>query len=330
MTEVSLRVDGAPVRTYTAAVVAAATRVIKELVVNPGRAARRWPAAQKAYKAISDAVTVARRRRLRDLASRLPRPGLDLVVPRDTGLRVVTPGAFPSAARLVARCRTLLDSQERRAAKKAQLVSLMTPREIGQLPEFVDFCLDPSILGIASAYLGELPILGAVEFWYSRPIEGDYTNSQLYHADLDDVQQLKVFLFVSDVDLESGPLTVLPANVSARVSTAVGYRPASGRVRIDDAQIRPLLSPGEEIVLTGPSETIAFVDTSRALHFGSRVSSRDRYVVMVQYLGLTNYMRNPFYSFEPWPFAHLAQPGHSELQRAVLGEGVVRLVGRRR
>ena len=315
---------------YTPAVVGDPFRVLRELVVNPGRAARRRPATQKAYKAFSNAVTARRRRLLWDLTGSLPRPGGDRAVPRDTGLRVIAPGTFPSAAALVARCQTLLGHAERRATRKAQLISLLTPGEIGQIPEFVKFCLDPDIVGIASAYLNELPIVGAVELWYSRPIGGDYVNSQLYHVDLDDVQQLKVFLFVSDVDLESGPLTVLPAHVSARVSAALGYRPASGRVRIGDTQIRPLLSPGEEVVLTGPKGTLAFVDTSRTLHFGSRVSSRERYVVMVQYLGLTNYVRNPFYAFEPWPFAHVAEPRHSRLQRAVLGEGVVRLVGRQR
>ena len=66
----------------------------------------------------------------------------------------------------------------------------------------------------------------------------------------------------------------------------------------------------------GPSGTIVFVDTSRLLHFGSRVSSRDRYVVMVQYLALTNFMHNPFYSFEAWPYAHLAQPHFTPAQRA--------------
>jgi len=306
-----------------------AVRLLKELVVNPGRAARRRPAAQKAYKRITDAMTAGRRRRLRELTASLPAPAGDVAVAPDVGLRVVPPGTFASAAPLVARCRALLDSREARVAKKAQLISLLTPQEIGQIPEFMDFCLDPAILAVASAYLGELPILGAVEFWYSRPIDAALSNSQLYHVDLDDVRQLKVFLFVSDVDLESGPLTVLPAHVSARVSKALGYQPASGRVRVDDARIRPLLSPNDEVVLTGTSGTIVFVDTSRALHFGSRVSSRERYVVMVQYLGLTNYMRNPFYAFEPWPFAHVAQPHHSPLQRAVLGQNVVRVIGRR-
>ena len=81
---------------------------------------------------------------------------------------------------------------------------------------------------------------------------------------------------------------------------------------------------------TGPAGTVVFIDTSRVLHFGSRVATRDRYVVMVQYLALTNFMYNPFYSFKAWPYAHLARPGMSAAQRAVLGEAVVPVVGRAR
>jgi hypothetical protein len=121
------------------------------------------------------------------------------------------------------------------------------------------------------------------------------------------------------VDEGSGPLTVVSADASARVSRALQYRPTSGRVRITDEQIRPLLANGEERALTGPRGTIVLVDTSRVLHYGSRVMTRDRYVVVLQYLTPTNYMRSPFAGAEPWPYAHFSSGRASSLERAVLG-----------
>lgn len=294
-------------------------RLLKEIVVNPGRVARRWPAAQKAYKTVSNIVMRRRRQRLRMLGAGLPVPRSDLAVSRQTGLRVVPPGTLPSAAQLTAQCQALLQRRTIRVSRKVQLRSLLTPHEVAAIPEFMEFLLDPVLLGVASEYLGELPIIGAVELWCSQPVPAQYSNSQLYHLDLDDVQQLKVFLFVSDVALNCGPLTVLPADVSARVSRAIGYRPSAGHLRLADDQVHPLLLPGEEMVLTGPRGTMVFVDTSRALHFGSRVTGRERYVVMVQYLGLTNYMHNPFFGSNSWPFAFAAKPHHTAMQRAVLG-----------
>ena len=206
--------------------------------------------------------------------------------------------------------------------RKTHLESLVGPDEIGRIPEFLDFALDPLLLSAAAAYLGELPMLAAVDFWHSRTAAGDWQTSQLYHRDLDDERQLKAFLFVSDVDEGAGPLTIVPADASERIGRTLGYRPASGNFRITDDEIRPLLAAGEERALTGPRGTMVLVDTSRVLHFGSRVITRDRYVVVVQYLTPTNYMRNPFFGAEPWPYAHLSPDRAAPLDRAVLGRPV--------
>jgi hypothetical protein len=303
-------------------------RISKELIVNPGRVMRRHHRTLASYKALCDLMLAGKRQRLRTLSSTLPPPPDDLRVPVEDGFKLVAPGRLASAVSLVGRCRGLINQRADRLEKKAQLSELISVDEVGQFAEFLNFCLDPTILAVGAHYLGELPILASVQFWRSRATGDTYQNSQLYHSDLDDFKQFKVFLFVSDVDMESGPLTLLPAHVSERIARALRYRPASGKVRLLDDQIRPLISPGDERVLTGPSGTLVFMDTSRALHFGSRVSSRDRYVVMLQYLTLTNFMRNPFYSFAKWPYAHLAQPSFTPVQRAVLGDGVVRTLGR--
>jgi hypothetical protein len=302
--------------------------VLGELVVNPGRVARRYHGALGLYKAFSNTVTSPRRNRLRRLAATLPSPTSALRVTEDDGLKVIAPGRFASADPLIARCRGLVGQAGQRPSKKAQLDSLVGVDQVRQFPEFLDFCLDSTLLGVAADYLHELPILASVEFWHSRATTEQFQNSQLYHSDLDDVRQFKIFLFVSDVDDASGPLTAVPAGRSDELRRVLRYRPRSGHVRIEDERIRPLLRPGDERVLTGPAGTVVFIDTSRVLHFGSRVATRDRYVVMVQYLALTNFMYNPFYSFKAWPYAHLARPGMTAAQRAVLGEAVVPVVGR--
>ena len=302
--------------------------MMTQFVANPGRVARKHSGALAAYKAFANLAVNGRRRRLRDLASTFPAPSADLRVPGSAGFKVVPPGQITSAAPLIALCRRLTSLSAHKVSKKSQLHSLVGVQQVAEFHEFLDFCLDPMILGVGADYLGELPILASVEFWHSTATDAEFANSQLYHCDLDDFRQFKVFLFVSDVDIDCGPLTLLPGNVSDRVRRTLRYRPSSGNVRIADERIRPLLSPDDEQVLLGPSGTIVFVDTSRLLHFGSRVSSRDRYVVMVQYLTLTNFMRNPLYSFEAWPYAHLAQPHFNPAQRAVLGEGVVTTINR--
>jgi hypothetical protein len=297
-------------------------RGLADLVRNPGRIARRHSRLLGPYKTFANLVLIQKRERLRRLTSTLSADASALRVDDRVGFAVVPPGTVPSAAPVIARCRQLMSSGARRPMRKSHLESLVGVEQLEQYPEFLDFCLDPLFLDGAARYLGDLPVIASVNFWHSKHEDVAFHTSQLYHRDLDDSRQFKVFLFVSDVDEESGPLTVLPADVSERVCRKLGYRPTSGNFRITDDQIRPLLGDGEEHVLTGPSGTIVLADTTRLLHFGSRVASHDRYVVVVQYLTPTNFMRNPFFPVEPWPYAHLAKTGMSPLQRAVLGEGV--------
>ena len=297
-------------------------RAVAELIRNPGRVARRHSRFLPAYKTFTNLVLIRRRRRLRRLAASVAAAPAALHLRDSVGFRVIPPGAVASAAPLLARCRDLIDHGARRAMRKTHLESLAGLDHIEQFPEFLDFCLDPLFLAAGAEYLRDLPVLASVDVWHSKPAAGAFHTSQLYHRDLDDSRQFKIFLFVSDVDVESGPLTVLPAEVTERACRALRYQPTSGDFRITDDRIRPLLAPGDEHVLTGPSGTIVLADTSRLLHFGSRVASRDRYVAVVQYLTPTNFMHNPFYSFDPWPYAHLAQPRHTRLQRAVLGAAV--------
>lgn len=294
-------------------------RVLNELVRNPGRVARRHSALLPVYKTCADLLLIQRRRRLRRLASTLPPPLPHFRVPEPTGYVMIPPPATTSATALLHRCDDIVRHGEGRPMRKAHLESMVGTDEIDRFREFLDFGLDPLLLGAASAYLRELPVLATVDFWHSRASMGEWQTSQLYHRDLDDSRQMKVFLFVTDVTEDSGPLTVVPAAASDRISRALHYRPTSGNFRITDDAIRPLLADGDERPLTGPRGTIVLVDTSRVLHFGSRVSARDRYVVVVQYLTPTNFMRNPFFRFEPWRYAHLSHDRGSTVDRAVLG-----------
>jgi hypothetical protein len=297
-------------------------RGLAELVRNPGRLARRHSRLLRSYKTFTNLVLLRKRLRLRRLVSTVSVASPAIYLEDNLGFKVLPPEMVASAAPLIARCRDLMCSGARRPMRKTHLESLAGPDEIARYPEFLDFCLDPIFLSAGARYLGDLPVLASVDFWHSRHDTGPFHTSQLYHRDLDDWRQFKVFLFVSDVDTESGPLTVLPAHVTERVCRELGYRATSGNFRITDDQIRSRLANGEEQTLTGPSGTIVLADTSRLLHFGSRVSGRDRYVVVAQYLTPTNFMRNPFFRVEPWPYAHLAHARVTPLQRAVLGEGV--------
>ena len=72
----------------------------------------------------------------------------------------------------------------------------------GQFPSdnvFVQFAMQPALVGIVAAYLGELPKLTDVLLTLSKPGMPNLAYSQLWHRDFDDVHTIKIFVYLTDV-----------------------------------------------------------------------------------------------------------------------------------
>ena len=237
------------------------------------------------------------------------------------GFLVVPPGSFDEVPALVADAHAALARFDAAApsseSQKRFLVNVLDRRTLTADSAVVRFALRDDVLSAVSRYLGVVPCLGAISVFFSDTVEGTPKSSQLHHCDGDDVTQVKIFVYCSDVDAASGPLTVLGAEQSARVRRATRYH---YRQRLTDEQVAAVLGPRQEHPILGASGTAAFVDTSRCFHFGSRVApgAAPRLVTMIQY-------QTP-YSFMPpadkdgrGPFSHFDSPALGPLQRLVLG-----------
>ena len=73
---------------------------------------------------------------------------------------------------------------------------------------------DRRLLDLANAYLGLWSKLEYVDFWYSPPVQGEAERraSQRWHRDFDDRYLLKVFVYLVDVDEETGPFEYVPGS----------------------------------------------------------------------------------------------------------------------
>jgi hypothetical protein len=89
----------------------------------------------------------------------------------------------------------------------------------------------------------------------------------------------KIFIFIEDIDADTGPTTLLPADHSMRVRHAITYR----KGRVPDDVIERLGGAQNLVEATGPAGTMAFLDTCRCFHMGSRKASKPRYAIMIQY-----------------------------------------------
>jgi hypothetical protein len=112
-------------------------------------------------------------------------------------------------------------------------------------------------------------------------------------------------------------MLLLGANTSKTVRRAVRYE---YRNRATDEEVFAVAGDHDRHAMVGPAGTVAFVDTSRCFHYGSRVSegAPPRLVAVLQYLSPFSF-RVSRDKKRAAPYRHAAAPTSSVLEQLVLG-----------
>lgn len=90
---------------------------------------------------------------------------------------------------------------------------------------FHDLFTNNFLISIISKYLNDKPLLTELKLLYSPPsFVENFSGSQLLHSDHDDTKVVKIFVFVDDVDMESGPLELVNIGYSKKILKLSKYR----------------------------------------------------------------------------------------------------------
>jgi hypothetical protein len=125
---------------------------------------------------------------------------------------------------------------------------------------------DPVLVALARNYLGCEPILDTCRIWASPAIAGARPTTeitQLFHYDASHPGFIKFFIYLTDVDSDTGPHCVVPASHRPGIA---GWKLRLGPRRVGDAEIERAY-PGAARELVGPKGTVIAEDT-RAFHKG--------------------------------------------------------------
>jgi len=204
-------------------------------------------------------------------------------------------------------------------SKNKHLVSFTIPATGGAQNPFLKLAMHPSLIKMVSDYIGMLPVIENIMFWYSPNKANIDNSSQLYHLDGQDTRTIQLFLYIDDVDVESGPLTLVEAAASEKIAIDCNYKKTQYTKRISDEYIQQNV-PKEEIhTFTGPAGSIFVADTDRCFHYGSRHASKPRYIIAFQYY-------TPFAFALPWkwwtklPYAQIKEVQEFDLrERLIMG-----------
>jgi hypothetical protein len=99
------------------------------------------------------------------------------------------------------------DGQPRTVEECAPLANLASYQlaDVLAAPHLLELANRPDILGIVEAYLGCVPTLYSVNFFWSFPDRAErFVSTQNYHRDFDDFRFCTLFLFLTDISPENG------------------------------------------------------------------------------------------------------------------------------
>lgn len=131
---------------------------------------------------------------------------------------------------------------------------------------FLSFTLDNRVLGIANAYLEMYSRLHSLRLMKTVPVEPGTpaSQSQLWHRDNGDKRYFKVFLYLNDVEMATGPFFYVKGSQPGGKYKDLfpQITPYSSRdPRITDEDIKANIPEEDVVVCTGKAGTVIFVDT---------------------------------------------------------------------
>jgi len=150
-------------------------------------------------------------------------------------------------------------------------------------------------INLAGYYLNDKPLLTELKILVSpisAPEDKPYEGSQLFHTDFDDQSNVKVFVFLDDVDSNSGPLQALNRDLTSRIIYASGYRQTGKSVTHSDDILPASMSHAIQ-TFVGPVGSIVLIDTDACFHRGSRSCSKERRVLYATYNKRTSFRFPP-------------------------------------
>ena len=167
--------------------------------------------------------------------------------------------------------------------------SIDPPELADEYPSILLWGLEPRLLDVVENYLG-VPV--AFESVHLRKDIGtaQQVGTRIWHLDTEDQRVVRILIYLSDVDEDSGPFEYVPLPLTRRHRELHDRAlRASGDPILDD-EIAETIPREEWRQCVGPAGTVVIADNALVLHHG-RVHQRERLALIYTYTS-----RHPRYS----------------------------------
>jgi hypothetical protein len=133
--------------------------------------------------------------------------------------------------------------------------------ELGLEDPWLGLGLHRRLLEVANAYLEMWSKLEYVDLWYTPPVrDADRHSSQRWHRDFNDRHLLKAFVYLVDVDEQTGPFEYVPRSApGGELDGLWPWRPLGENYPPEDEFAERI--EGRAVTFTAPKGTIIFCNT---------------------------------------------------------------------
>ena len=163
----------------------------------------------------------------------------------------------------------------RRAGKEFLVRKYSWGVQLGLDDPWLRLGVNPRLLDLANAYLGMWSKLEYIDVWYTQPGGAEERrSSQRWHRDFNDRHLLKAFVYLVDVDEETGPFEYVPRSApGGELDRLWPWRPL-GENYPPEGEFADRIN-GRSVTFTAPKGTIIFCNTS-GFHRGGFATGKPR------------------------------------------------------
>lgn len=154
-------------------------------------------------------------------------------------------------------------------------VLTVTEKAVVSCPHLLDIANDPTILATIEGIFGCKPTIGFITAWWSVPTpDGKPRHAENFHRDIDDVNFIKLFLYLTDVGPENGPHEYIRGSHDM-------LQISDGK-RHTDEEVLAAFGADRLMSFAGPAGTM-FLENTFGLHRGQPVRSGRRLILQIVY-----------------------------------------------
>lgn len=176
-------------------------------------------------------------------------------------------------------------------ASKTENIANYQMATILKCPHLLEMASDPEILSLVESYLGTIPTVIVMATWWSFAGRNNAKDAQLFHYDYDDYRFCKLFLYLTDVDMDSGPHCFVEGTHRADEVYNAKMKWIAEKDRFNDFYARSLRKSDEDVrkyfgkeftYLTGNAGSRFIVDTI-GIHKGMLPTKHNRLLCQITF-----------------------------------------------